>query len=142
MNENLTKECPYCREDIPASAVKCRYCKTDLGIDEGKPVCRDLPGRIVAGVAAYVAKAMGISVSLVRVVLVVTTVFLAPLTLSVYIAIWLIVPFRPDQQSALEKLVAEVKRIFYRLKKQPADQENESESTSTGTALSEANGQS
>jgi len=142
MNENLTKECPYCREDIPVMAVKCRYCKTDFHVDPGEPICRDLPGRIVAGVATYVAKAMGISVSLVRVIFVVLTVFLAPLTLSVYIAIWLIVPFRPEQQSALERMMAEAKRIFHRLKKQPVSQDDQSESKATGTALGEVNGHS
>jgi len=141
-HEHDLKECPFCREQIPSGAVKCRYCKSDLGVDPGDPVCRDLPGRILAGVAAYASKAMGISVSLVRLVFVVAAIFLPPLSIGVYVGLWLIVPFRPEEQSVLEKMVAEAKRLIHRLKKRPIDPEKETEAVVTDTAVTEVNGRS
>ena len=30
MSEEKTKKCPYCSEDILATAIKCKHCKSDL----------------------------------------------------------------------------------------------------------------
>jgi hypothetical protein len=32
-----TKSCPYCAEKIKAEAVKCRYCGSELPVEEARP---------------------------------------------------------------------------------------------------------
>ncbi len=144
MNEQTMKECPWCRELIPEQAKKCRYCKSDLDPIPREPGYRDFPGRIIAGVATYIARALGISVSLVRVAFVIAAILAAPFAIGVYIAVWLIVPLRQDEPSPLEKLVEEAKQMYRRMSDSFSSRKERKDAgaSSPPPALPEENGNS
>jgi phage shock protein C len=144
MNEQTMKECPFCKELIPEQAKKCRYCKSDLDPIPREPGYRDFPGRIIAGVATYIARALGISVSLVRVAFVIATLLAAPFAIGVYIAVWLIVPLRRGEPSPLERFVEEAKQAYRRMTDSFSSRKGRKDEgpTSTPPALPEENGNS
>ena len=119
MEKESMKECPFCREVIKVDAVKCRYCKSRLESVTSEPVSRALEGRMIAGVASYVSRTLGISVSMTRVIFIIATIVMPPLGIGVYGALWLMIPPRPHDQSMLERLVAGAKRLYDRLRKMP-----------------------
>ena len=94
------RKCPYCAEEIPGEAVRCRFCRSRLTSLDPESWHRDLPERKLAGVAAAVSRAVTAPVGLVRVVFVVLSVFhfLGPM---LYVALWLVVPFEPGEESVL-----------------------------------------
>jgi phage shock protein PspC (stress-responsive transcriptional regulator) len=95
--ENVaSRKCPWCAETIRAEALKCRFCGSVL--DRGRawtlrgltqPWVRPREGRMIAGVCAGLADQLGISVSLVRLVFVLGTIFSTGLFLLVYLAFWM-----------------------------------------------------
>jgi len=113
MEENQVKECPYCRETIMAEAVRCRYCKSELPQeDQRRPAgCRDIPGRMLAGVAAYLAEVTGISVSVVRLAFIIGALFAFPAAVAIYAGVWILVPFRPEDTTVFERLMVEGRRL-------------------------------
>lgn len=122
MNGNEFKECPFCREKIRAEAKKCRYCKSALRerrLQFRDGGCRDVRGRMLAGVCGYLARALGLSVTVVRLAFLLGALFVAPLTLIVYAAVWIIVPFRSDERSFFERCVDEARRLYKRFREEP-----------------------
>src|SRR5262249_30144203 len=99
-----TRTCPYCAEEIPAAAVRCRYCRSRLSSFEPAAWYRDLPERRVAGVAAALARPLAMPVGLVRVGFIVRTSF--PLLGLVWsAALGLLIPFAPGDRSLLACVV-------------------------------------
>jgi phage shock protein PspC (stress-responsive transcriptional regulator) len=95
------RPCPYCAEEIAASAVRCPHCRSRLHLRDGAAWHRDHPERVLGGVAAAVAHAAAVPVTLVRAAFVVLTFFhlLGPL---LYGALWMLLPARSGEPSWLE----------------------------------------
>lgn len=99
---NETRPCPYCAEEVPATAARCRYCRSRLGTLDPERWQREHPERHLAGVAAAVAHGMTLPVGAVRLgFLVLTFVHLVGPVL--YGALWAIIPFAPGCESLLER---------------------------------------
>jgi phage shock protein PspC (stress-responsive transcriptional regulator) len=96
------RPCPYCAEEIAAGAVRCPHCRSRLNLLDAASWHRDHPERVLAGVAAAIAHATAVPVTLVRAAFVVLTFFhlLGPLA---YGALWLLLPERAGAPSWLEQ---------------------------------------
>jgi phage shock protein PspC (stress-responsive transcriptional regulator) len=110
-----TRKCPYCAEDVREEATRCPHCRSHLPASEGMPWCRDHPDRRLAGVATSVARTFGISVAAARIGFIALTFvhLLGPLT---YAALWLAIPFRPDEPSWLERGLGQVRDAVGRMR--------------------------
>ena len=105
-----TRRCPYCAEDIPAEAVRCRYCRSRLVTFDPAGWYRDHPGHRLAGVSAALAHALALPVGAVRIGFIVLA-FVHLIGLFVYGGLWLAIPFRPGEGSLLERVLGRAKDL-------------------------------
>jgi phage shock protein PspC (stress-responsive transcriptional regulator) len=106
-----TRTCPYCAEEIPAAAIRCRYCRSRLATFDPGQWYRDRPERRLSGVAAALARPLTAPVALVRAGFVVLTfVHLAGPIL--YAALWALIPFKAGEASPLEHALAWVRGLL------------------------------
>jgi phage shock protein PspC (stress-responsive transcriptional regulator) len=100
-----TPRCPYCAEDIRPEAVRCPHCRSRLAAFAPERWRRDYPERRIAGVASALAHALCVPLTVVRVAFVVLTFihFLGPLA---YAALWVAIPYAPEDESPLERALA------------------------------------
>jgi phage shock protein PspC (stress-responsive transcriptional regulator) len=100
-----TQKCPYCAEDIPAEAVRCRYCRSRIAALDPARWYRDHPERRLAGVCAALGHMLAVPLTFVRVAFVVLT-FVHLVGPVVYGVLWLLVPLAPGTPSPLERALA------------------------------------
>ncbi len=87
-----TRKCPYCCEDIPAEAVKCRYCRSALDPAEQGTGANQAPsGKMFLGVCTRLAARYQIPVTLVRLCFVLLTLFHG-FGILLYLILWAILP--------------------------------------------------
>jgi phage shock protein C len=89
------KRCPYCAEDIKDDAVKCRYCGSYLSAGGlTREWYRVREGKMIAGVCAGLADQFGVSVTAIRLAMVVLALMGAGWGVIIYIVLWVIMPYR------------------------------------------------
>ena len=90
------KKCPYCAEEIRAEALRCSHCGS--WIDEGNPLRHEWyrsPDGKIAGVCAGLAEQFHVSVTLIRLLFVLAALF-GGTGLIIYVALWIVMPKRPE----------------------------------------------
>lgn len=88
------KQCPYCAESVREEAVKCRHCGSMIG---NSPLTsswyRTRQGKMIAGVCAGLAAQFGVSITALRLALILFTL-IGGWGVIVYVILWVIMPYR------------------------------------------------
>lgn len=106
------KVCAECRTAIDVAATRCPACTSRQGDAPG--MHREVPGRIVGGVAAAVARQLGWDPTMVRVLWVVLAATTGGALLWAYLALWVLTPFERGGVSPGQRLMEWLGKVFGR----------------------------
>ncbi len=93
--------CHRCGTGLPAGARFCSSCGAAIAAPQplpGRPLMRPRAGRQIAGVCLALARANGWDVAVVRIVVVLATLFSSGLVGVAYVAAWIGIPEEPAEQ--------------------------------------------
>ena len=96
------KNCPYCAEPIQESAVKCRYCGSNLRSALAREWYRSRHGKKIAGVCAGLAEEFGLPITPLRLAFVLLMLIGGP-GIILYIILWVVMPYREEPRVVLEQ---------------------------------------
>lgn len=105
----MTKPCPACFLAIDARATRCPNCAQRQPGASG--LTRDVPGKLLSGVCAALALHFNWDLTLMRVAAIASLVLLGPLTVWIYLALWLMTPLRATEQAPLARFFAGLSRL-------------------------------
>lgn len=91
------KRCQFCAEEVKAEAVRCKHCGSWLTSSPLQHEWYRSSHGMIAGVCSGLADEFHISVSIVRIVFFLMTLLSCGFGLVIYIALWFIMPRRPDR---------------------------------------------
>jgi phage shock protein PspC (stress-responsive transcriptional regulator) len=106
MNRKL---CSACKAEIDSAATRCPHCRARQA--EAPPMHRDMPGRMLGGVCAALAAELGVDPTLVRVGFAIAAALSGGLAIGVYVLIWVLTPFGPQDRSPASRVLDWVDRL-------------------------------
>ena len=89
------KKCPYCAEEVRAEARRCSHCGSWIEPNPLRHEWYRSPDGKIAGACAGLAEEFRISVTLVRLLFVLAALCWGS-GLLVYVALWIVMPKRPE----------------------------------------------
>ena len=110
MTDTTSKNCPACFKDIDSRALRCEFCAQRQPDVVG--LYRDVPGRLVGGVCAAVARHFNWDVTLARIAFVVSLAVLGPVSVWAYLAAWLMTPFEQTGKAPLARMLDGLSKLF------------------------------
>jgi len=116
MTDTLTKACSACLTTIDANATRCSNC-TQRQPDTG--LSRDVQGKVLGGVCAALAQHFNWDVTLMRIVFVSSLAVTGGLVFWVYLATWLMTPFRQNARAPMARFFDAVGNMFSPPRSQP-----------------------
>lgn len=110
MTDTSSKRCPACFTDVDARASRCPHCAQRQPDAPG--LSRDVPGKVLGGVCAALALHFNWDLTLMRIAFVASVAVLGPLTVWIYLAAWLMTPFRPAEKPPLARFFDGLGNLF------------------------------
>ncbi|MBE2250107.1 MAG: PspC domain-containing protein [Myxococcus sp.] len=116
MTDTPTRTCSACRSALDPDATRCPQCT------QRQPdvvLTRDLPGRVAGGVCAALAHHFSWDVTLMRVLFVSSIAVTGGVAFWVYLAMWLMTPFRAHERAPLARFFDAAGNLFTSPNQQP-----------------------
>ena len=105
-----TKTCLSCFHEIDARAGRCSNCTARQ--PNASAMYRNVPGKIMGGVCAFLAMQLGIDATIVRVIAVASIGITGGIAFWVYALLWLLTPFNIGGRAPLAKAFDWASNLF------------------------------